>query len=79
MIMMDFKFLIFLQVHKISINSLVLKIEEIIDSKIILEYSSKIPDEQCIWADNSKARKILNFKPKFDIDSGLKSLINDIL
>jgi UDP-glucose 4-epimerase len=64
---------------KISINSLVLKIEEIIDSKIILEYSSKIPNEQFIWADNSKARKILNFTPKFNIDSGLKSLIDNIL
>ena len=44
-----------------------------------MEYSSKITDEQFIWADNSKAKKLLNFKPKFDIDSGLKSLINDIL
>jgi UDP-glucose 4-epimerase len=65
--------------NKISINSLVLKIEEITNSKIIMEYSSKIPDEQSICADNSKARKILNFKPKFDIDSGLKSLIDNIL
>ena len=65
--------------NRISINSLVLKIEEITNSKITLEYSSKIPDEQSIWADNSKARKLLNFKPKFDIDSGLKYLIDDIL
>ena len=65
--------------NRISINSLVLKIEEITNSKITLEYSSKIPDEQSIWADNSKARKILDFKPKFDIDSGLKYLIDDIL
>jgi len=65
--------------NKISINSIVLKIEEITNSKIIMEYSSKITDEQFIWADNSKAKKLLNFKPKFDIDSGLKSLINDIL
>jgi UDP-glucose 4-epimerase len=65
--------------NKISINSLVLKIEEITNSKIIMEYSSKIPDEQFIWADNSKAIKLLNFQPKFDINSGLKSLIDDIL
>ena len=65
--------------NRISINSLVLKIEEITNSKITLEYSSKIPDEQSIWADNSKAKKLLNFEPKFDIDSGLKSLIDNIL
>jgi len=65
--------------NKISINSIVLKIEEITNSKIIMEYNSKIPDEQSIWADNSKAKKLLNFKPKFDIDSGLKSLIDSIL
>ncbi len=65
--------------NKISINSIVLKIEEITNSKIIMEYSSKITDEQFIWADNSKAIKILNFKPKFNIDSGLKSLIDNIL
>jgi nucleoside-diphosphate-sugar epimerase len=65
--------------NKISINSLVLKIEEITNSKITLEYSSKIPDEHFIWADNTKARKLLDFQPKFDINSGLKSLIDDIL
>ena len=65
--------------NKISINSIVLKIEEITNSKIIMEYSSKITDEQFIWADNSKARKLLNFQPKFNINSGLKSLIDDIL
>ena len=41
-----------------------------------MKYNSKIPDERYIWADNSKAKKILKFDPKFDIESGLKSTIN---
>ena len=65
--------------NKISINSIVLKIEEFTNSKIIMEYSYKITDEQFIWADNSKAKKFLNFKPEYDIDSGLKSSINNML
>ena len=61
---------------KYSINDLVSIIEKISNSKISMKYNSKIPDERCIWADNSKAKKILKFNPKFDIESGLKSTIN---
>jgi len=59
-----------------SINELISKIEKISKSKLIVNYSSEIPDEQCIWADNEKAKKILKFEPKIDIEIGLKSTIN---
>lgn len=59
-----------------SINDLVSIIKKISNTKISMKYNSKIPDERYIWADNSKAKKILKFDPKFDIESGLKSTIN---
>jgi nucleoside-diphosphate-sugar epimerase len=59
-----------------SINELISIIEKISKTKIVLKYSSKIPDEKCIWADNAKAKKILNFNPKTDIETGLKSTIH---
>lgn len=62
-----------------SINDLISKIELISDTKLNIKYNSKIPDEKCIWADNLKAKKILNFKPKFDIDSGLKISLDNML
>ena len=60
-------------------NTVISKIEKIANTKLNVKYNSKIPDEKCIWADNSKAKKLLGFESKFDIDSGLKSLINNIL
>jgi len=62
--------------NRYSVKNLVSIIEKISNTKISINYNSKIPDEQCIWADNSKARKFLNFNPKVDIESGLKSTIS---
>ena len=62
-----------------SINDLISKIELISNTKLNIKYNSKIPDEKCIWADNLKAKRILNFKPKFDIDSGLKISLDNML
>ena len=59
-----------------SINELISKIEKISKSKLTVNYSSEIPDEKCIWADNEKAKKFLKFEPKVDIEIGLKSTIN---
>ena len=59
-----------------SIKDLVSIIEKISNTKISMKYNSEIPDERCMWADNSKAKKILKFNPKFDIEAGLKSTIN---
>ena len=62
-----------------SMNTVISKIEKITNTKLNVKYSPEIPDEKCIWADNSKAKKLLDFEPKFDIDSGLKSSIDNIL
>lgn len=54
-----------------SMKELILMVEKISNTKIAVEYSSKIPDEKCIWADNTKAKNHLNFNPKIDIETGL--------
>ena len=59
-----------------SMNELISMIERISKEKISVKYSSKIPDEKCIWANNSKAKKILNFKPKITLSNGIKSTLN---
>ncbi len=59
-----------------SINELISIIEKISKTKISVKYSSEIPDEKCIWADNTKVKKLLKFEPKVDIESGLKFTIN---
>ena len=59
-----------------SINELISKIEKTSKSKLTVNYSSEIPDEKCIWADNEKAKKFLKFEPKVDIEIGLKSTID---
>ena len=64
--------------NRYSVNDLVSKIENITNLKISMKYSSEVPDERCIWADNSKAKKFLNFKPRFDIDTGLKLTIDSL-
>ena len=59
-----------------SINELISKIEKISKSKLTVNYSSEVPDEKCIWADNEKAKKFLKFEPKIDIEIGLKLTID---
>lgn len=59
-----------------SMTELISIVELITKTKIIVKYSSEIPDEKCIWADNTKAKKILKFNPKIDIKAGLASTIN---
>ena len=59
-----------------SIKELISTVEQITKTKITVKYSSEIPDEKCIWADNTKAKKILKFNPKIDIKTGLESTVN---
>ncbi len=59
-----------------SINELISFIEKISNKKINKKFSSKIPDEKCIWGDNTKAKKCLKFNPKIEIEDGLKYTIN---
>ncbi len=59
-----------------SINELISIIKKISNRKIITKFSLEIPDERCIWADNTKAKKFLHFEPKIDIETGLKNTID---
>ena len=51
-------------------------IEKISKSKISVKYSPEIPDERCIWADNTKAKRLLDFNPGIEIQTGLTKTIN---
>ena len=62
--------------NRYSMNELISMIERISKEKISVKYSSEIPDENCIWADNSKEKKLLKFNPKIKIETGLKHMIS---
>ena len=55
-----------------SMNELITMIEKISKTKIAVKNSPEIFDEKCIWADNTKAKNLLKFEPKIDIETGLK-------
>lgn len=61
------------------INDLIKIIERISHKKLNIKLNLKIPDERCVWADNSKAKKILKFIPHTNIEEGLKITINDFM
>ena len=54
-------------------------IEKIILKKLQVRLDPAIPDERCIWADNSKAKKILKFSPKTDIEKGISITIDHFM
>lgn len=51
-------------------------IEKISKKKLRIRLNPKIPDERCIWANNSKAKRILKFSPKISLEKGLKFTID---
>ena len=57
------------------LKDIVKKIANISQTKPKIIFSSSAPDERCIWADNSKAARVLGFKPQITIEEGLKRLI----
>lgn len=61
---------------KYSINQVIKEIENVSNQKLNMAYSSEIPDEICIWADNSKAKTVLGFNPIMSLQEGLKITIN---
>ena len=65
--------------NRYSMNELISMIERISKEKISVKYSSEIPDEKCIWADNTKAKKFLKFNPKVGIEAGLEYAVNQFL
>jgi nucleoside-diphosphate-sugar epimerase len=51
-------------------------IGKISKKKLRILLNPKIPDERCIWANNSKAKRILKFSPKISLEKGLKFTID---
>ncbi|MGI0057292.1 MAG: NAD-dependent epimerase/dehydratase family protein [Nitrosarchaeum sp.] len=51
-------------------------IEKISKKKLRIRLNPKIPDERCIWANNSRAKRILKFSPKITLEKGLKFTID---
>jgi len=62
-----------------TIKEIIEMVEKISQHKIPIKFSSEIPDEKILSADNSIAQKVLQFKPHMDIEEGLKITINDLL
>ena len=65
----------------ISIGELAKKIVDIVDPSIEIRSDKKrerkiTSEVECLRADNTKAKKLLGWKPKVSIDDGLKSTIN---
>lgn len=55
-----------------SINNIIKIIEKITQKKLRVHLNSKVPDEKCVWADYSKAKKMLKFSPRVSLEKGLK-------
>lgn len=60
---------------RFSINQLISITEQISNSKINVEYIHDKFDEQCIWADNSKAEDTLDFTPKTSLEDGIRKTL----
>jgi len=57
---------------RFMIKEVIKNIERISKKNLKVVYNEKIPDEECIWANNQKSKKILKFKPKISLEEGLK-------
>ena len=63
--------------NKITIKIIVKLIEYISKKKIFYKLTKEKFDEKCIWADNTKANKILGFIPKTTFQNGLRMIIKN--
>ena len=52
-------------------------IEKLSKGNLRMRLNKIIPDERCIWANNSKAKRILKFSPKYSLEKGLKFTLNN--
>lgn len=64
---------------RISINELIIKLENTIGKKVKINYIEKQKgDVRDTWADTSKAMDLLCWRPKIDIDNGLRIYVKSI-
>lgn len=61
---------------KVSLLEIISIIEKHFCRKARVKFvQDKAYDEQCVWADNTKAKRIFNFSPKINMDEGIKNNI----
>ena len=53
-------------------------VQGISHKKLNLRFNKTVQDEKCIWANISKAKKLLKFSPKISIKQGLTLTLNDL-
>lgn len=63
----------------IKILDLLKEIEKITSKRIPIELNPQQIDEEILWADNSKAKQVLNYTPNFNIETGLEKTLRDLL
>ena len=56
---------------RFSIKNIIKIIEKLSSKQVNVTFSDIVPDEKCIWGNNSKASKLLNFSPKVSLTDGL--------
>ena len=61
--------------NRIKTKKVIKIIEALYNKKIRKKVVKNAPDEKSIYADNSKARKILSFVPKTDLEDGIKQIL----
>ncbi|HEY4700024.1 MAG TPA: GDP-mannose 4,6-dehydratase, partial [Nitrososphaerales archaeon] len=62
--------------HEVSINSIYNMVNTIISSNIKPNYSEAKPGEiRRMLLDNSRAKKILGWTPKVDVENGLRKVV----
>jgi nucleoside-diphosphate-sugar epimerase len=66
------------QGKRYKINDVVDIIQHMTNKKIKIKKSSDKPDEKCLWANNLKAKKELNFIPKISLKRGLSLTFKSI-
>jgi nucleoside-diphosphate-sugar epimerase len=56
---------------RFSIKKIIKIIEKLSSKQVNVKFSNTIPDEKCIWGNNSKANRLLNFSPAVSLTDGL--------
>ena len=62
--------------NRYSIKEIISIAEKLSNSHIGVEYIAEKFDAKCLWADNSKAKLVLNFDPKISLNSGIQKTLN---
>ena len=64
---------------KCSTKQIIDIIEKSFQKKLLVKVIKDKPDEKCIWSEISKAKEILEFKPRIDIEMGIKMIKEHIV